>query len=411
MQRLRIQGSKSFPQRLIDRGLNTRRTVTATRLTWPECRIKMNADDVAVPSSHRRHQIFDLFVDVVCRRKGRQQVDPLDKVNLYLWKVWLPTIIFGISLSLGWVFGGKPQLLDSAALIALFTSKIFTLLNCDLPYLAHMWMEKQICSLALFKGNYVLFQFELRDARTILWQSLILFFFGTCEVSVVIPTLNEGKYVSKCLDSLRRQDFDGGFEVIVVDGGSRDGTLDLAKLIADKVIVCEGRPVGDARNLGAKLAEAEMVAFIDADTVASHRWLSSIRSSLSRPGVVGVAGPTLPYGGSALDVLAYKVATGWLQRFSMVFGLPHVAGFNCAYRRRPFLECGGFEEGRTLSEDLALSLKIRHEGRLLFNKRMVAYTSTRRVRKYGYVRLAMFYLLNDAIFALTRRSLYYPQVR
>jgi len=42
---------------------------------------------------------------------------------------------------------------------------------------------------------------------------------------------------------------------------------------------------------------------------------------------------------------------------------------------------------------------------------MVAYTSTRRVRKYGYVRLAMFYLLNDAIFTLAKKSLYYPQVR
>ncbi|MEM3003771.1 MAG: glycosyltransferase, partial [Candidatus Bathyarchaeia archaeon] len=281
---------------------------------------------------------------------------------------------------------------------ALLTSISYSPPQFNLAFIQVM-MEKQLAIVSMLKLDHSILHLEPRDVKAVTWHGFNIFILGICEVSVIVPTLNEERYIRKCLSSLREQNFDGRFEIIVVDGGSRDSTVDLAGSMADKVIIYEGRPVGDARNFGAKLAESSIVAFIDADTVASRDWLSSIEESLSCKDAVGVTGPTLPYQGSGLDVLAYRVATGWLQRFSMIFGLPHVAGFNCAYRREPFMRCGGFEEGRTLSEDLALSLKIRHEGRLLFNKRMVAYTSTRRVRRYGYVRLAMFYLLNDAIFA------------
>jgi len=344
----------------------------------------------------------------VIDRKLAKQLNLESRV--YLWRARYPAPIFGIVLLCGLILGTDCQVLNGLNLDMAFFLKSPSFLQSALPCSAQSWIEQQAVTVALLRGSCTLSGFE-RYARAMLWQSLGFFFLGICEMSVVVPTLNEEEYVSKCLKSLREQDFGGNFEVIVVDGGSSDSTTDLANALADKVIVYKNKPVGDARNLGAKLAETEMVAFIDADTIASKGWLDSIRESLSFTGVVGVTGPTLPYAGSPLDLLAYKVATGWLQRFSMVFGLPHVAGFNCAYRRGPFLRCGGFEEGRTLSEDLALSLKIRYEGQLIFNKKMIAYTSTRRARTYGYGRLAMFYLMNDAIFALTGKSLYYPPVR
>jgi len=334
---------------------------------------------------------------------------PLKGFSIHKRDSWLPTTVFGV-IFLGVLFlEGRPRALEAMEISILLT-KSSSLFQSDLPSFAQIWMDKHLFVITLLKSNQVVFQFE-RGARSLICQFFGFFLLGACKISVVIPTLNEEKYIPKCLESLREQEFNGDSEIIVVDGGSKDSTIELANTLADKTIIYKGRPVGDARNLGAKLAEAEMVAFIDADTIASRKWFCAIKESLSCPGVVGVTGPTLPYEGSELDLLAYKVATGWLQRFSMVFGLPHVAGFNCAYRREPFLKSGGFAEGRTLSEDLDLSLKMRHEGQLVFNKKMVAYTSTRRVRHYGYVRLAMFYLLNDAIFALTKRSLYYPPVR
>jgi glycosyltransferase involved in cell wall biosynthesis len=273
-----------------------------------------------------------------------------------------------------------------------------------------MWLNNQLIKMLLYKNSLIPLNLD-KDLRDIISQSLIVIFLGACKVSVIIPTLNEEKYIKKCLRSLKEQDCKEEFEIIVVDGGSSDSTVNLAKSLADKIIIYEGKPVGDARNLGVKFAEAEKIAFIDADTMASKHWISRISKYLSCKGVIGVTGPTLPYKGTKLDKLAYRVATKWLQRFSMAFGIPHVAGFNCAYLREPFLKCGGFEEGMTLSEDLALSLKIKREGQIIYDKNMIAYTSPRRIRAYGYLRLAMFYLLNDAIFAITKRNLPYPPIR
>ena len=234
---------------------------------------------------------------------------------------------------------------------------------------------------------------------------------GTCDVSVIIPALNEEKYLPRCLESLSHQSRKEHFEIIVVDGGSIDRTAEIAEEYAHKVIV-KPSPVGVARNLGAKHAEGEILAFIDADTMACESWTEEItRTFDSSTNAAGVTGPTLPYEGTELDKLAYHVATGWAQRLSLKLGRPHVAGFNCAYRRGSFWDAGGFDENRVLSEDVTLSLKMRHQGPILFNPEMIAYTSLRRIKKYGYPYLTTYYAINAGMMLLFDRTLGYPQVR
>ena len=131
------------------------------------------------------------------------------------------------------------------------------------------------------------------------------------------------------------------FEVIVVDGGSTDRTLEIAHKFTHDVLVVPGKPVGAARNIGASRAKGDILAFIDADTVASKNWLEKTVESFNlNPAAVGVTGPTLPYEGSRLDEHMYKTATGWAQRVSLRLGFPHVAGFNCAYRKDAFWRQG-----------------------------------------------------------------------
>lgn len=239
-----------------------------------------------------------------------------------------------------------------------------------------------------------------------------LFVGSVLDVSVIVPTWNEEKYLHKCLRSLKEQAGNRPIEVVVVDGGSTDRTAEIAEEYADKVLVERGKPVGAARNIGAKAAGGEILAFIDADTVACNGWVNEIVQTLEmNSSAVGVTGPTLPYEGSRLDELAYHVATGWVQRLSLRLGLPHVAGFNCAYRKDAFWEAGGFDEHREISEDIMLSLKIRHHGPILFNSDMLAYTSLRRIQNYGYPYLTTYYAINWATMLLLNRTLAYPKVR
>lgn len=239
-----------------------------------------------------------------------------------------------------------------------------------------------------------------------------MFMVAATDISIIIPTLNEEKYLPRCLSSLINQSRKEIREIIVVDGGSTDETVEVARKYSDKVLVKPGQAVGASRNIGATTAKGEILAFIDADTTASVDWLEEIvRSFHDDPTAVGVTGPTLPYGGTKLDELAYQVATGWAQRFSLKLGLPHVAGFNCAYRKGAFWQAGGFDESRELSEDVMLSLRIHHEGRIIFNPDMVAYTSLRRIKKYGYPYLTTYYAINAGMLLLFNRSLAYPKIR
>jgi hypothetical protein len=253
-----------------------------------------------------------------------------------------------------------------------------------------------------FRAQPFSIRFRLRCILTI----------ASTDISVIIPTLNEAKYLPKCLNSLTNQSRREIGEIVVVDGGSTDGTVKVARKYSDIVLVEQGQAVGASRNLGARNANGAILAFIDADTIASLDWLEEIeRSFHESPPSIGVTGPTLPYGGTKLDELAYRVATGWAQRLSLKIGLPHVAGFNCAYRREAFWQAGGFDEGRELSEDVMLSLKMRHQGRIIFNPDMVAHTSLRRIKKYGYPYLTTYYAINASALLLFNRSLAYPKVR
>jgi len=232
------------------------------------------------------------------------------------------------------------------------------------------------------------------------------------DVSVIVPTWNEEKYLPKCMQSINNQAGSKPLEVIVVDGGSTDRTIKIAREYADEVLVEPLKPVGAARNVGARKASGSVLAFIDADTTASENWVEEIERTLKmNPLAVGVTGPTQPYEGTRLDHLAYHVATGWVQRLSLKLGLPHVAGFNCAYKKDEFWEAGGFDERRQLSEDIMLSLKIRHQGPILFNPEMLAYTSLRRIKDKGYPYLTTYYAMNWATMLLFNRTLSYPKVR
>ncbi len=240
----------------------------------------------------------------------------------------------------------------------------------------------------------------------------MIFLVAATDISVIVPTWNEEGYLAKCLSSLRNQSLlKRRYEIIVVDGGSTDQTLEIARTFADKVLVEPGKPVGAARNAGANVAEGAILAFIDADTMASQAWLEGIIQSLRiNPSAVGVTGPTIPYGGSSFDELMYRLANG-LERFSFKLGFPHVAGFNSAYRKEAFWEAGGFDVNRELSEDVLLSLRIRHQGQILFSHDMVAYTSLRRINEYGYPYLTTYYMINVIMMLLFERNLSYPKVR
>jgi len=85
------------------------------------------------------------------------------------------------------------------------------------------------------------------------------------KVSVIIPAYNEEKYLKKCIDSIRKQDYGDEIEIIVIDDGSKDRTVEIAESEGVKLLKQEHKGAGTARNWGASAAKGEILAFIDAD--------------------------------------------------------------------------------------------------------------------------------------------------
>jgi len=111
------------------------------------------------------------------------------------------------------------------------------------------------------------------------------------QVSVVIPCRNAEATVSDAVGSALRQS-EPPLEVIVVDDASTDASGEAARAAGARVIRnASRRNAGGARNAGLEAASGELVAFLDADAIASPDWLSRARAVLAaRPDVVGVGG-------------------------------------------------------------------------------------------------------------------------
>lgn len=114
------------------------------------------------------------------------------------------------------------------------------------------------------------------------------------QISAIICTHNRDTYLGAAIDSLLAQDFDGEFEVVVVDNGSSDRTVEVVehrshnprlKYIFEPVL---GLSV--ARNTGARVASAEILAYLDDDAEASSDWLQVLYSAYQDNPKLAIAG-------------------------------------------------------------------------------------------------------------------------
>lgn len=92
-------------------------------------------------------------------------------------------------------------------------------------------------------------------------------------LSIVIPTLNEEKYLPYLLESIKNQNF-FDYEIIVADAGSQDNTAEIAKKFGCKIV--KGGLPAKGRNQGTKIAQGNLFLFLDADTILPENFLREI---------------------------------------------------------------------------------------------------------------------------------------
>ena len=116
-------------------------------------------------------------------------------------------------------------------------------------------------------------------------------------VSVVVCTYNRKNLLKSCLNSIYAQDYPkSNFEVIIVDGGSTDGTEELCKEFPRIRFITETKfGLAYARNKGAEIARGSIVAYTDDDCIVDKQWLMNLVDGFNfNENVVGVGGQVLP---------------------------------------------------------------------------------------------------------------------
>ena len=214
------------------------------------------------------------------------------------------------------------------------------------------------------------------------------------DISVVIPAYNEEKYLERCLKSLQRQQFGGNFEVIVSDDSSTDGTARLAETLADKVITHPKSTISQGRQIGADAAKYEVIAFTDADTFIPPNWLASLASSLEDEQAAGVHGNLMPLDGTRLENHFCRYVLPPYSSLMVKINKPSVPGANFAVKREAFKKVGGFNVRLSTGEDVELCNRIKSIGPIRFNPEAIVYVSTRRIRKWGYMKTVSFHISN-----------------
>jgi rSAM/selenodomain-associated transferase 2 len=226
----------------------------------------------------------------------------------------------------------------------------------------------------------------------------------TCDISVIIPTLNEEAVIGEAIGRLAGH---GNVEVIVADGGSIDETVRMVKDLGVRLV---STPVGRGGqlNAGAGMARGSILLFLHADTRLPKNFADEIIDILAQPGVVGGAFSFAIDG----DGRGFRLIEFFANLRSRFLRLPYgdQAFFMSAAM---FDRVGGYAE-IPLLEDCDLIKRLRRQGLIVIAKSQVL-TSARRWHHLGLVKttivnqlILLAYFLGVSPFRL---ALWYEKVR
>ena len=195
-------------------------------------------------------------------------------------------------------------------------------------------------------------------------------------ISVIIPTLNEERWIGPRLRELQGSSV---LEVIVVDGGSADATVRVAESLGARVLR-ERANRGLQQNRGAEEATGEILLFLHADTSLPRDFADQVRATLRRPGVsAGAFRFRLDGPGWRLRLVERVVALR-----CQIFRLPY--GDQAIFLQREVFQASGRFAAMPVMEDFDLIRRLKKLGRVALAEGAVV-TSARRWRREGVWRV------------------------
>ncbi|MGC8889892.1 MAG: methyltransferase domain-containing protein [bacterium] len=227
----------------------------------------------------------------------------------------------------------------------------------------------------------------------------------TSLTSIIILTLNNLEYTKKCIESIRKYTPEP-YELIVVDNGSKDGTVEYLENQPDIKLVKNPTNVGFAmgNNMGMKLAKGDYVVILNNDTIVTQGWLTRFIACAESDPSVGIVGPRSNYvaGAQLIKNVSYGNDIDAMQEFARKWSLENsgkydetvrVIGFCMLVKREVIEKIGGFdplyESGNFEDDDFCIrairagfKIKIAHDvfihhyGSKTFTSEKINYTES-----------------------------------
>lgn len=202
-------------------------------------------------------------------------------------------------------------------------------------------------------------------------------------LSVIIPTLNEEKYLPRLLKSLKGQTF-LDFEIIISDGGSTDKTKEIAAYYECKFIEDnKHKHPSWQRNNGAEIAVGETLLFLDADIILQPEFLTKILEEFVNKKYIG-SGFYIKFNPNKATYVFYAGLFNFFCFLRQYFA-PAAVGSAILAQRSAHEKINGFDTSLYMAEDFDYCYRLSRQGRFRMIKSSRILHSSRRLEKEGSV--------------------------
>lgn len=178
------------------------------------------------------------------------------------------------------------------------------------------------------------------------------------KLSVIIPVYNEESCIEKCLNSLKNQTYHN-FEIIVVDDGSTDKTLNIVKKSNTPIYHQNHKGPGSARNLGAEKSKGEILIFVDADMTFDKDFLNDLTKPIRDGSETGTFSKN-EFLDNKENIWArcWSINRNWPEDLLIPPDSPDTSPVFRAILKKEFLKVGGFDITGEYTDDWSLSRKL-----------------------------------------------------
>ena len=182
-------------------------------------------------------------------------------------------------------------------------------------------------------------------------------------LSFIIPTFNEEQNLPEALSAIKQLDEKFTYEIIVVDNGSTDATVGIAKSFGAHVLRDPTKTIAGLRNLGANYAVGKILVFLDGDVIITPQWVKecgNMRTLLKKNSRI-ITGSRCGISGNP----------SWIEKYwfsPMIFGKSnYINSGHLIVDRNIFFKLGGFNDVLVTGEDWDFCVKAKHEGIEIIN--------------------------------------------